>query len=409
MSIKSKKEYMETLRERYWRGNKREKGAILDEWLRNTGENRKYAIKKFRYKVKLKPQDHRKIRTRIYGKDVEETLIKVWEIFDRPCGQRLVSSLEQEFLRLMSFGEISCSDSVREKMLRISSASIDRHLRNKKKGCLSLRQAIERNPLLTHRIPVKVSAEFDREKIGYTQIDFVEHGGSSAAGTYINSLNVTDAASGWTELEAVMGKGQEAAFKGLLLIKDRLPFPLLGIHPDNQNSLLNYHMAEFCEEEKIEFTRSRPYRKNDNCFVEQKNYTHVRREVGYLRYESEDEQSLLNDLYRHELRLYKNYFEPVIKLKSKERVGGKIKKKYFKALTPYHYLLNDPGISAEIKAKMRLAYQSLNPAELKRAIDRKLDALYALYRKDHSEAPNFIKKHVPAVSTLKSRFGVIVK
>lgn len=225
-----------------------------------------------------------------------------------------------------------------------------------------------------------MSADFDRNIVGHTQVDFVEHCGVSTAGEYANSMTFVEVFSGWWESEAVIGKGQERAFEALKSIRKRLPFSLLGIHPDNQSNLINYQVHRYAQKENIEFTRSRPYKKNDNCFAEQKNWTHVRKIVGYLRYDTDKELNLLNDLYRNELRFYKNFFQPVIKLKEKTRVNGKICKKYDEAKTPYQRLMDSKQISAKSKQELKQIYQELNPAELKREIDRKLRILYKLYQ-----------------------------
>lgn len=271
MNLMARKQYMETLRANYLRSDKKEKGKILDEYCRNTGQNRKYVIKKLRYKVRLK--ETRKKRKEHYDGYVRAVLAEVWKIFDYPCGQRLGPILKSEVNRLRELKEISCSDEVADKLKEMGLATIDRKLRHEKEVLFLKRKYNNRNPLLSHQVPVKASADFERNMIGHTQIDFVEHCGVSTAGEYVNSMDLIDVSSGWWEAKAVMGKGQERAFDALKLMRQRLPFRLRGIHPDNQNSLINYHLLRYAEEEKIKFTRSRPYKKNDNCWVEQKNWT----------------------------------------------------------------------------------------------------------------------------------------
>jgi hypothetical protein len=288
--------------------------------------------------------------------------------------------METELDRLRNLGELKCSNEVSEKLKKMSSATIDRKLKHEKEVLLLDRKYKKKNPLLSHQIPIKVSADFDRAAVGHTQVDLVEHCGVSAAGEYVNSMAFVEVCSGWWEAEAVMGKGQERAFISLKSIQTRLPFRLLGIHPDNQNNLINEHVYQYSQKQGIEFTRSRPYKKNDNCFVEQKNWTHVRKFVGYLRYDTQKELEILNDLYRNELRLYKNFFQPVIKLKEKSRINGKIQKKYCKAKTPYQRLMESGQISARTKQELEKIYESLNPAELKRKIDEKLHLLYMAYK-----------------------------
>jgi hypothetical protein len=379
MDINAKQQYMETLRESYLKGSKKEKGVILDEFCRNTKQDRKYAIKKFRYKVKLKTE--RKKRKENYDGEVKAVLAKIWEIFDYPCGARLKTLINDETERLRQRNEIVCSDLVVEKLMKIGTATIDRKLEHEKEVLLLQQKYSKKNPLLCQQVPIKTSADFDRNIIGHTEIDFVESCGISVAGEYVNNLSVVDVATGWWEGEAVMGKSQERAIGAVKAVRGRIPCPILGLHPDNGTNLLNYLLYDYTQIEGIEYTRSRPYKKNDNCFVEQKNSTHVRKIIGYLRYDTKEEMEIINDLYHHELRLYKNFFQPVMKLKNKVRVKGKIHRQYDIPKTPYARMMESNQISEETKTKLKLIYDSLNPAELKRNIDRKLENLYKAYQK----------------------------
>ena len=226
-----------------------------------------------------------------------------------------------------------------------------------------------------------MASEQDRKVIGNLQVDLVEHCGSSAQGQYLNTLTTTDINTGWWEGEAIMGRGEYASQQGLVQARARYPFAWVRLHSDNGAEFINWHLYRYTQKEKLDFSRSRPYKKNDNCLIEQKNWTHVKKFVGYLRYDTEEEQTLLNDLYCHELRLYKNFFQPVIKLKEKMRIEGKILRKYEPAMTPYARVMASDTVSPETKKELRRLYDSLNPAELKRVIDGKLDKLYAAYQK----------------------------
>ena len=240
------------------------------------------------------------------------------------------------------------------------------------------------NPLLCQMVPVKTSAEMDRSVPGNIQIDCVEHCGASAFGEYVNTLATTDLFSGWWEGEGVMGKGQERALIALENTNKRYPCNWKEIHPDNGGNILNYHIWTWTQKEGIAYSRSRPYKKNDNCFIEQKNSTHVRKIVGYLRYDTKAELDIINDLYRNELRLFKNFFQPTIKLVQKLRIKGKIHRKYDRAKTPYQRIIESALTSKEKKQKLKIIYDSLNPAELKRKIDQKLILLYKAYQKKKS-------------------------
>jgi hypothetical protein len=402
MNLTSKQQYMDTLRPRYLKASKKEKGQILDEYCRNTGEDRKYAIKKFREKVKTKTREERKPRSEYYDGEVRAALVVMWRIFDHSCGQRLETSLREETDRLRKLGELVCSDEVANKLKQITSSTIDKKLAHAKEvESTKRRYRPTHNFPLKNEVPAKTAAELDRSRPGVVQIDFVENCGSSVAGEYVNSLSVTDIFSGWWEGDAVMGKGQQRALKAIDRARQRCPFNWTEMHPDNGSNIMNYHIFQYGEDERITLSRSRPYQKNDNCFVEQKNSTHIRQPVGYLRYDTEAERKILSSLYRNELRLYKNFFQPVIKLESKTRVAGKIRKKYDQARTPYARVMESDQISSRQKARWRRRYESLNPAELKRRIERKLALLQKVYDRKKNQRKEVIPELVPAVSVSK--------
>jgi len=413
MNIEAKKQYMETLREKYFKAGKKGKGEILNEYCENTKQERKHAIKKFNYKIKNK--EARKPRACFYESEVIAVLVEIWKIFDRPCGQRMEEVLDKETENLRAHKEIICSNEIAEKLKKMKSATIDRRLDHEKEVLKLKEKYRKKSSFLLSTIPVKTSAEFDRNIVGNEQVDFVESCGASASGEYVNNLSICDIFSSWWEGEAIMGKGQQRALLGLDNCRKRTPFEWKEFHPDNGTNLLNFAVYSYSEKEGIKFSRSRPYHKNDNCFIEQKNSTHIRQVIGYLRYDTEEEINCLNDLYRNELRLYKNFFQPVIKLESKERIGGHIKRKYGRAKTPYHRLIESNQISEQEKEKLTAIYRSLNPAELKRNIDKKLDNLYKIYQnKKGQENINLTNKLIPSLASFsmmaqKEVFGVMVK
>ena len=258
----------------------------------------------------------------------------------------------------------------------------------------------KKHPLLYQKIPVKLSHEYDRTRLGNIQIDLVEHCGQSVRGEYIHTLSSTDVSTGWWEGEAVMGRSQEAVFDGLKRVRNRFPFSLKEIHSDNGTEFINWHLFRYTAKEDLGFSRSRPNKKNDNCFVEQKNWTHVKKFVGYFRYDTEKELGILNDLYRNELRLYKNFFQPVIKLVSKERKGGRISRKYDYPQTPYRRVIDSSESEGKLKQELKKVYISLNPAQLRRSIDEKLNKLYMIYRhKNKTQDLDIGKKLKPATVT----------
>lgn len=386
MDLNARIQYMATLREKYLQADKAGKGLILDEYCNNTGEERKYASKKFNYKVKLK-EGGRKKRKEYYDNEFKSYLVSVWKIFDCSCGQRLESCLKREVDRLRRMEELRCPDRIAEKLKEVGSATIDRKLKHEKEVMkMDRKYKNNRNFPLKDEVPVKTSDELDRTKPGTVQIDFVEHCGSSASGQYINSLSIVDIHSGWWTGTAVMGKGQERALIAIDGILERLPFLLLEMHPDNGTNLMNHYIYQYAFVRSIALSRSRPYKKNDNCFVEEKNSVTIRKNIGYLRHDTEEEMRIIAELYRDYLEPYNNFFLPVIKLKSKERVNGKIRKKYDKPKTPYERLMESGYISEEKKKELTTIYESLNPAGLKRGIDKKIKELDKAHSKKKGPA-----------------------
>ena len=363
---------------RYRRSGKKGKGLILDELVQVTGYNRAYARHVLRAtgkkvyagaRVYVGRAGPRVARSREYDEKVLAVLKKVWKTLDYICGKRLAPVLGEVVGRLEHFGEIICDAGTREKLGRISAATIDRVLAGeRKKYQLRGRSGTRPGSLLKKQIPMRTFSEWDEQKPGFVEIASGGHDGGQASGEYLQTLDVTDVCSGWTEMEAVKNKAQVWVFEALKDIRTRLPFPLLGIDSDNGSEFINHQLYRYCQSEQITFTRSRPYRKNDNCFVEQKNYSVVRRHVGYQRLDDEQQQAILNDIY-HYLRLYVNYFQPSMRPRSKERNGAAVKKTYSPAETPYRKLLRSEHLTERQKQKLTHRYIDLNPAELKRRIE----------------------------------------
>lgn len=405
MTMQSRNQYLKELRKEYLQTkDRKERGGLLDEAEKRTGLERKYLVKKLRPKSSLdRKPEQRKKRKVVYDNRVTAALAVCWRIFDHPCGQRLESSLKTETDRLRKLGELRCSDEVAAKLKKIGFRTIDEKLKHAKEVERQKHKYHKKiHPLLYEKVPVKVFGDQDRSKPGTVQIDFVEHCGQSAAGEFVCSLSTTDIATGWWEGEPQMGRGQIPTFLSIGRARARYPFSWKEAHADNDTAFINWHLFRYCEEEKLGFSRSRPYKKDDNCLVEQKNKTHVRKLVGWLRYDTRREQKIIEDLYRNELRLYKNFFQPVMKLVSKERVKGKIHKKYDTAKTPYHRAMESPEVSAKKKAELQRIYESLNPAELKRAIERKLDLLYKVYKGKQSNASKVEPKKKQRPATVSS-------
>jgi len=275
MDMPSRNQYLKELRREYLKAEPRKaKSGLLDEARKRTKLERKYLIKKLKPKSNLdKLPGERKRRKSYYDNRVKTALVKCWRIFDYPCGQRLEPLLKTATERLRKLGELNCSDKTADKLKTISFRTIDEKLKHQKEVERQKRKYHKKiHPLLYQKIPVKVSFEQDRTKSGNIQIDLVEHCGSSAAGEYINTLSNTDICFGWWEGEAVMGRSQERTQIGLSLARGRWPFDWSEIHSDNDTAFINWHLFNYCQKDQLGFSRSRPYKKNDNCLVEQKNW-----------------------------------------------------------------------------------------------------------------------------------------
>jgi len=376
MSLKSRRELVKKAKGRYLKADKAQKGVILDELFQNTGLLRNYLIQILSAKIDLDCVNpiNRK-RKEVYDANVIFYLKKIWTIFDYPCGQRLQPMLAEYIAILERFKELIIPTHVREKLLHIAAATIDRRLEKFR----TLRHqkvfsTTKPGSLLKNQIPIKTSS-WDESRLGYGELDTVAHCGASAAGEFIFTLTYTDIASQWTISEAVMGKGQTGIQQALDNIATRLPFPLKGIDPDNGSEFINWQLYNHCLANNIEFTRGRPYQKNDNAHIEQKNYTHVRKLVGYKRLDKEHQLKKMNDLYWSEWDFYKNFFIPNKKLIEKKRVEAKIVKKYDLPRTPYQRLMEHADFPETEKEKLRIIYARLNPAEIKREIDKKLSRI----------------------------------
>lgn len=382
LTMKARQEVTKATAGQYRGASKKEKSKILDQFIVTTGYSRWYARLVLRHEgrrvqtdkqtivvVERKSRTKRK-RARRYDEQVQTALVRLWRIMDYICGKRLQPMLPELIPVLERYNEFRCDRQTRAKLLRISAASIDRLLQpERRKYELRGRSGTKPGTLLKKQIPIRTFAEWDEQRPGFVEIDLVAHDGGLAAGDYCQTLDLTDIATTWTETQAVRNKAQAWVFAALKEMRQKLPFSLLGIDSDNGSEFINKDLVAYCQQQKLSFTRSRPYRKNDNCFVEQKNYSVVRRAVGYARYDTEAQLHLLNELYAT-LRLYTNFFQPTMKLKSKERVGSKVTKRYEEAQTPYQRVLAATQVSAAEKERLRAQYKILNPAALKRKLMR---------------------------------------
>lgn len=372
----------DAVRKRYRKARKTRKTEILDELVETTGYNRSYArrvlgsLKKLGRKRKYLP------RNRTYDAQVFYALRKVWIVNDNICGTRLKPQIAETIRKLELFKEYLFKKRIKMKLLAISSSTIDRMLSATKKGYqLKGRSTTKPGTLLRGTIQVRTAADWkdEEKKPGFFETDLVAFCGETASGEYVNGLNLTDVFMGWVVLEAVMGKGQFRVHKAIDDGRHRLPYPMLGLDPDNGTEFINWLLKRYCEQHAIAFTRIRPNRKNDNCYVEQKNYTVLRRFLGYARYDTGEQLLIIKELVKS-VEVYVNFFQPVMKLKTKVRIGSKVKKQYDTAKTPYRRLLESEVLNGIQKKKLTIYYETLNPAAILRQIRKLQTKLYKTLR-----------------------------
>lgn len=355
---------------------------MLDEFTQVTGLHRKAAIRLLNRPGQL-GAGKRRGRPAMY-KDVMQPLRAIWEASDRLCSKRLQPFIPEMIKVLRQHGEQQIDASAERQLCRISPSTIDRLLRPcRKVGGRRGFTTTRPGNLLKNSIPIRTFTDWQENKPGFLEIDLVAHCGESTEGFYLNTLCAVDVASGWTECLPVWGKGQERVKTAVHRMRQRLPFTLLGIDSDNGSEFINQCFYTYCLKEKIIFTRSRAYKKNDSCHVEQKNGNIVRRLVGYDRYTSKAAYQCLERLY-YSVRLYMNFFQPTMKLCSKTRHGAKVHKVYETAQTPYQRLLRSGVLSESRLAEMAATYSGLNPVMLLKQINSNLEQLWRLTERSAS-------------------------
>lgn len=383
MNHLSKEEYRQLIQPRYCRAKKAVKQKILDEFCAVCGYHRKYAITLLKKAVRIKKKTSKKVgRKPQYQDEVFlKALQRIWHAVDLVCSTRLKAAIP---LWLPSYSQHygTLSLEVKQKLLRISIASIDRVLRPLRDN-LELKKHCQTKPgtLLKKQVPYKLEVPWDPKMPGFVEADTVAHCGGNISGDYAWSLTLTDIKTTWTENRAVWNKGATSVLEQIRDIELSLPFILMGFNCDGGGEFLNHYLIgylQYVQKEKLPFfifSRSRPGKKNDNAHVEQKNWTHVRHLFGYHRLGKLNMVDLMNDLYKNEWRLYQNCFMPAMKLIKKERIGSRYRKEYDDAKTPYQRVLEEPGISQVEKNKLIALYKTLGPFSLKKKIQLKLQRI----------------------------------
>jgi hypothetical protein len=351
----------------------------LDEFVAATGYHRKYAIRVLKHGRKATGL-RKKGRRKEYQGEVVTVLIRIWEICGRICSKRLKPFLPEIVAVLERHQELVLTAEVKSRLLRMSRSTIDRCLQparfaEKRHGLSTTKPGT----LLKKAIPIRTFADWDDARPGFVEVDLVAHCGESVEGQFLNTLTTTDISTGWTECVAVLHRSQHLVFAAIRTMRQRLPFALLGLDSDNGGEFINDILYRYCQDEQVTFTRSRPYQKNDQAHVEQKNWSVVRHLIGYDRFESQEELELLNSIY-DDLRLYVNFFQPVLKLIGKEQVGKKTVKRYDEAATPYQRVLSSDQVELVVKARLCYQYLQLNPVALRTSIDQKVARLWKIIR-----------------------------
>lgn len=392
MSLSSRFELLRQLKKRYLKAPWKEKRLVLDEACSSTGLNRKYVITRLGAACDLRRDAKRQPTKRkaIYGNDVVFFLKKIWETLDYPCGERLKPMLPEMVRKSRQFHELDIGEEMAAKLCAMSRSTIDDKLSRFKKDIRRRIQGTTKpGSLLKKQIPIRTSSWEEKEP-GFAELDTVAHCGDSAEGMFAFTLNTIDLLTAWDEMETVMGKGERGVMKAIDRIRERSPVGFAGIDPDNGSEFINWNLFRYCEERDIKFTRGRPYQKNDNAHIEQKNWTHVRKVYGYARIGSHEIIERMNDLNRNELRLYKNFFQSTIKLIEKRRVGShgqKIKRVYDTPKTPYVRVLACDKIASDIKLSLTTLYETLNPMELRRIVIAKLAHIQKMIAAQHKVPP----------------------
>ncbi len=376
MSRRARWEVLKAVYPRYRGAARLDRGRILDEFCETTGYQRKYALRLLNGPPLGVERPRRRRRPATYSPAVIQALTAIWEAAGYPWSVRLKALLPlwlpwaRRRLRL--------SAPVCQQLRAISSRQIDRRLAATKRQLTTRRYGRTKpGTLLKHHIPLKTD-RWDVTAPGFTELDLVAHAGHRADGEFAHSLNVADIHTTWVETRAILGRGEGRVQTALDEIRQVLPFRLRGIDSDNGSEFINNHLYRYCQAQEIQFTRGRPYKKDDNAHIEQKNWTHVRKLVGYWRYDTPAAVAALNALYRHELRLFHNLFLPSVKLLGKERVGARLRRRYDAPRTPLERVQDCPEADPQAVAALVRLRDQLDPFALAQAIDRKIEQLVAL-------------------------------
>jgi len=375
LSRQAREDLFNKFRKEYQKASKNQKGDIINSLITSTGYSRKAIIRSLnRRHVKAKKKPARQRKSSYSG--VMPALRIIWASANFICGKRLQSILPLILNLLLRFGELQVSQQDQQLLLSMSSASMDRLLKTDRlKMQMKGRSTTKPGTLLKHKIPIRTFADWNEGIPGFLEADLVGFCGDTTAGEYINTLTMTDIATGWVALTCFMGRSERFCVQAIEALHASLPFPLLGFDSDNDSLFINGHLLRYCSKHCITFTRSRPRKSNDSCFVEQKNWDVVRKNLGYARLDTDRQLTLMRQVLPL-LALYQNCFQPSVKLASKHRIGSKVTRKYLSPETPLKKLIANPSISSEVKNRLLEQMASLNPKKLLAEIQSLVRQLY---------------------------------
>jgi len=375
MNMTTKKDIFARYLNEYLKSNKQRKGEILDNVCAVVSMHRKAAVRKFRvFQMRNPALPPKRGRKTYYTADCVYALKTVWEASSEICGE-LLHPMIQEYVEILQRDKMwQHGDDATKKLLEMSEATTKRSVRGFMKARKPRGLSSTKPSHLKEIIPIFIGP-WEGKPPGYGQIDTVVHCGNSLGGDMAYSVNYTDVAVLWVTFSAQWNKGQEQTQQSLARIQKKVPFKILGMHPDTGSEFINYFVKGWCDDENIELTRSRPYHKNDNAYVEQKNGHVIRRFLGYARIDNKKVISIMNEMY-DKLELYINHFVPSRKCIEKVRVGSKYKRKYDKAKTPYRRVLEHPAIEENVKQKLQKEHKKLNPLILKGEVDKLITKVF---------------------------------
>jgi hypothetical protein len=374
--VKPSPKYLARLHKRYAKARKKEQTAILDEFAATTGYHRKHASALLSGQRRWRDPDqpiHRR-RACFYMEEDRQAVFWLVALFDDIGSKRLRVAMDNELANLRRQRHLKVTRTCYQHLGQVSASTMDRWRRAARRPGRRVRGGTKPGTLLKHQIPIRTFADWDDKRPGFGEIDLVQHDGGLNKGDFACTLDLTDVATGWTELAATPNKAQVHVFAALQQERACLPFPLLGIDSDNGSEFINHELLRYCVQEQLTFTRGRGGRKNDNPFVEEKNWSAVRRLVGYGRYNTKQQVAQLNAIYKV-YRLYFNHFLPLTKLIRTEHHGSRVKKIYDTPKTPYQRVLDSPHVSGDAKARLRREHAKLDVVQLKRQLDQLLAQL----------------------------------